>query len=63
MDLLSIVIVLVVAGVLLWLINNYLPMQGTIKSLLNGVVVIVLVIWLLQVFGLLNGIGSVGIHK
>jgi hypothetical protein len=63
MDLLSIIIVLVVAGVLLWLINNYLPMQGTIKSLLNGVVVIVLVIWLLQVFGLLNGIGSVGIHK
>lgn len=62
MDLFSIIIVLVVAGVLLWLINTYVPMQGTIKSLLNGVVVIVLVIWLLQVFGVLNGIGSPRIH-
>lgn len=57
MDLLNVIIVLVVAGVLLWLINTYLPMQGTIKSLLNGVVVIVLVLWLLQVFGLLGAIG------
>lgn len=57
MDLLNVIIVLVVAGVLLWLINTYLPMQGTIKSLLNGVVVIVLVMWLLQVFGLLGAIG------
>ena len=62
MDLFSIIIVLVVAGVLLWLINTYVPMQGTIKSLLNGVVVIVLVIWLLQAFGVLSGIGSPRIH-
>jgi Flp pilus assembly protein TadB len=63
MDLFSIIIVLVVAGVLLWLINTYVPMQGTIKSLLNGVVIIVLVIWLLQVFGVLSGIGSPRIHS
>ncbi len=62
MDLLNVIIVLVVTGVLLWLINTYVPMQGTIKSLLNGVVVIVLVLWLLQVFGLLSGIGPVRVH-
>lgn len=63
MDLLNVIIVLVVAGVLLWLVNTYLPMQGTVKSLLNGVVVIVLVLWLLQVFGLLSGLGPVRVHS
>jgi hypothetical protein len=51
MPLLEVVIVLIVVGVLLWLINTYIPMAGPIKSLLNAVVVIFLVIWLLQVFG------------
>ena len=51
MPLIHIVVVLIVVGVLLWLINNFIPMQSTIKSLLNGVVVIVVVLWLLQVFG------------
>jgi hypothetical protein len=59
MSLLNIVLVLIVVGVLLWLINAYIPMQGTIKSLLNAVVVIVVVIWLLQVFGILGSIGNV----
>jgi hypothetical protein len=63
MDLLTVVIVLMVVGVLLWLVNNYLPMQGTIKSLLNGVVVIVVVLWLLRVFGLLSYITNLNIHK
>jgi len=61
MDLISIVIVLIVVGVLLWLINTYIPMQGTIKSILNAVVIIVLVIWLLQVFGVLGSVGNVRI--
>lgn len=56
MPLLTIVLVLIVVGVLLWLINTYIPMQGTIKGLLNAVVVIAVVIWLLQVFGLLDSL-------
>ena len=61
MPLLTIIIVLVVVGVLLWLINNYIPMQGTIKSILNAVVVILLIIWLLQVFGLIGPIAGLRI--
>jgi hypothetical protein len=44
--------VLIVVGVLLWLVNTYIPMAGPIKSLLNAVVVIVMVVWVLNVFGL-----------
>jgi len=51
MPLLTILIVLVVAGVLLYLVNNYIPMDGKIKSILNVVVVIVLIVWLLKLFG------------
>ncbi|MGB6200030.1 MAG: Thivi_2564 family membrane protein [Candidatus Acidiferrales bacterium] len=54
MPLINIVVVLIVVGVLLWLINRFIPMQGTIKSILNGVVVIVVVLWLLNVFGLFS---------
>ena len=53
MPLVTVVIVLVVVGVLLWLVNRYIPMQGTIKGILNAVVVIVVVLWLLKVFDLL----------
>ncbi len=59
MPLLTIVIVLIVVGVLLYLINNYIPMDSKIKSILNIVVVIVLVIWLLKAFGLLDSLGSI----
>lgn len=55
MDLISVVIVLVVVGVVLWLINAYIPMESTIKSILNIVVILVVVIWLLRVFGILGG--------
>lgn len=58
MPLLNIVLILVAVGVVLWLINTYVPMQGAIKSILNAVVVIVVVIWLLQVFGLLGDVTS-----
>ena len=54
MPLLNVVVVLIVVGVLLWLINRFIPMQGTIKSILNAVVVIVVVLWLLNIFGLLQ---------
>ncbi len=61
MPLLTIIIVLIVAGLLLWLVNNYIPMDRKIKSILNVVVVIVLIIWLLKVFGVIDSIGSVTI--
>ena len=63
MDLINVIIVLMVVGVLLWLINTYLPMQGTIKSILNAVVVIAVVLWLLRIFGLLDTLNSVIVHK
>jgi hypothetical protein len=50
--LIQVVMVLIVVGVILWLINRFIPMQGTIKSILNGVVVIAVVLWLLNIFGL-----------
>ena len=52
-------IVLVVVGVLLWLVNSYIPMQGTIKSILNAVIVIAVVIWLLKVFGVLGNLQQI----
>jgi hypothetical protein len=56
MPLLTIVLTLVVVGVLLWLVNTYIPMAGSIKSILNAVVVIVVVVWLLDAFGLLSSL-------
>jgi hypothetical protein len=52
LPLIQVVMVLIVVGVILWLINRFIPMQGTIKSILNGVVVIAVVLWLLNIFGL-----------
>ena len=54
MSLIQLVIVLVVVGVALWLINNYLPMDATIKKILNVVVIIVVLLWLLSIFGILG---------
>lgn len=61
MPILTIIIVIMVVGVLLWLINSYIPMQRTIKSILNAVVVIILVIWLLKVFGVLGSLQNLTI--
>jgi hypothetical protein len=54
MPLLQIVVVLIVVGLLLWLVNRFIPMQGTIKSILNAVVVIAVVLWLLSIFGVFH---------
>jgi hypothetical protein len=59
MPLLQILLVLVVVGVLLWLVNSFIPMQGTIKSILNGVVIIAVVLWLLNVFGLFHSLSRI----
>ena len=55
--LINLIITLIVVGLLLWLVNNYIPMDAKIKSILNVVVVIVVIIWLLRSFGVLSGIG------
>ena len=52
MPLLNVVIVLIVVGLLLWLVNRFIPMEGTIKSILNAVVVIATILWLLNIFGI-----------
>jgi hypothetical protein len=59
MPLLQILVVLVVVGVLLWLVNSFIPMQGTIKSILNAVVVICTVLWLLNIFGLFHSLSHI----
>jgi hypothetical protein len=61
MPILTILIVILVAGVLLWLVNSFIPMQRTIKRILNAVVVIILVVWLLNVFGVLDTLQNVNI--
>jgi len=61
MPLLQVVIILVVVGVLLWLVNSYIPMQATMKKILNAVVVIAVVLWLLKVFGLLDSLLNIHI--
>ena len=53
--------VLIVVGVLLWLVNRFIPMQGTIKSILNAVVVIAVVLWLLSIFGFLHSLSRIHI--
>lgn len=59
MPLVQLLMVLIVVGVLLWLVNRFIPMQATIKSILNAVVVIGVVLWLLNVFGVLHSISRI----
>lgn len=60
--LINIIVVLIVVGVLLWLVNNYIPMDGKIKSILNAVVVICVILWLLQAFGVIGSLNSVRVN-
>ena len=59
MPLVTIVVVLIVVGVLLWLVNTYIPMDGKIKTLLNIIVVIALIVWLLKAFGLFGSLTNI----
>jgi hypothetical protein len=59
MPIINVVLTLIVIGVLLWLINTYIPMQSTIKSIINAVVVIAVVLWLLYGFGIISHGGDV----
>ena len=61
MPLIQVVITLIVIGVLLGLVNRFIPMQSNIKSILNGIVVIAVVLWIVNLFGLFSSISK--IHK
>lgn len=54
MSLITLIITLIVIGLVLWLVNSYIPMEKNIKQILNIVVVVCVVIWLLSVFGILD---------
>lgn len=58
MSLISVVIALIIIGVLLWLVNTFIPMASSIKTILNIVVIIAVIIWLLNVFGFNINLGS-----
>ena len=59
MSLITMVITLIVVGVLLWLVNTYIPMDGKIKKILNIAVLVIVVLWLLNVFGVWDHLRSV----
>lgn len=61
MPIINVVLTLIVVGVLLWLINTYIPMQSTIKSIINIVVVIAVVLWLLYGFGIISHQGNISL--
>ena len=63
MPLINLAITLIVVGVLLWLVNTYIPMDGKIKKILNVVVVICVVVWLLYVFGIINHSGDIHVPQ
>jgi hypothetical protein len=62
MSLIGLVLTLVVVGILLWLLNNYVPMDHKIKTIINVVVVIVVILWVLQAFGVLGSLRDVRIR-
>ena len=61
MPLLPILVALIVVGILLWLVNSFIPMASSIKSILNAVVVIAVVLWLLNISGLLHSLSGIRI--
>jgi hypothetical protein len=63
MSLISLAVTLIVVGVLLWLVNTYIPMDGKIKKILNIVVVVCVVLWLLFAFGILNHSGDIRVPQ
>jgi len=63
MPLINVVIVLIVVGVILWLINQYIPMDHKIKSILNVVVIIAVVLWLLSAFGVIGSMSTIHIGR
>jgi hypothetical protein len=63
MSLISLLVTLIVVGVLLWLVNTYIPMDGKIKKIINVVAVICVVVWLLSVFGVIGQAGAIRVPQ
>ncbi|MHB1398175.1 MAG: Thivi_2564 family membrane protein [Trichloromonadaceae bacterium] len=63
MPLIEVVVALIIVGVLLWLINRFIPMAGSIKSILNVVVVIAVILWLLNIFGILSHFPNINVGR
>ncbi|MFO7586728.1 MAG: Thivi_2564 family membrane protein [Gemmatimonadota bacterium] len=63
MPLIQVVIVLIVVGVILWAVNSFIPMQASIKKILNFVVVIAVIIWLLSVFGVIGSLDTIRVGE
>lgn len=63
MPFIQVVVALIVVGVLLWLINRFIPMAGSIKTILNAVVVIAVVLWLLSVFGIFGSLSNIRVGR
>jgi hypothetical protein len=63
MPLIQLLLVLVAVGVILWVVNSYIPMQATIKKILNVVVVIAVIIWLMSVFGIIGSLSTIRVGK
>jgi hypothetical protein len=63
MPLLQVVVTLIAVGIVLWLVNRFIPMQSTIKSILNGVVVIAVVLWIANLYGLFNSLSRIHIGQ
>jgi hypothetical protein len=63
MDLISLIVTLIVVGVLLWLVNSYIPMDHKIKQILNIMVVVAVVLWLLNGLGLMDSIRGVRVGR
>ena len=63
MSLISLVVTLIVVGVLLWLVNTYIPMDSKIKKILNIVVVVCVVVWLLYAFGIMGRSGDIKVPQ
>lgn len=59
MPILTIIITIIIVGLLLWVINSFIPMDGKIKQILNIVVIIILIMWLLKIFGIFAGLDNV----
>lgn len=63
MSLISVVVVLIVVGVLLWLVNTYIPMEATMKRIIHIVVIVAVVLWLLSLFGLFGNLSTIRVGR
>jgi hypothetical protein len=59
MSLVNVVLVLIVVGVLLWLVNAYIPMESTIKKIMNIVVIVAIILWILSLFGVFGNLSAI----